>query len=46
MFVTLKSKDGYNVDVTSQYIKALEGSITPQEWKGFCDVVTNKNKNV
>jgi len=46
MIVTIKSKDGYNVDVTSIYLKALQKQITPQEYKNQLDIITSTNKNV
>jgi hypothetical protein len=46
MFVTIKSKDGYNVDVTSIYLSALQGEITPAEYKSQLDTITSTNKNV
>lgn len=46
MRVTIKSKDGYNVDVTSIYLKALQKQITPQEYKSQLDIITNTNKNI
>lgn len=46
MFVTIKSKDGYNVDVTSLYLSALQGKITPSEYKSQLDTITTTNKNL
>ena len=46
MFVTIKSKDGYNVDVTSIYLAALQGEITPSEYKSKLNTITNTNKNI
>mgnify|MGYP000038068624 CR=1 FL=1 len=45
MMVTIKSKDGYNVDVTGIYLKALEKTITPQEYKSQLNTITRTNKN-
>jgi hypothetical protein len=46
MRVTIKSKDGYNVDVTSIYLKALQKQITPEEYKNQLDTIVNTNKNI
>ena len=46
MRVTIKSKDGYNVDVTGIYLKALQEQITPQEYKSQLDLITRTNKNI
>jgi len=46
MIVTIKSKDGYKVDVTSIYLKALQKQITPQEYKSQLDLIANTNKNI
>ena len=46
MFVTIKSKDGYPVDVTGIYIMALEGSINLDEYRAKLDEIANKNKNI
>ena len=46
MMVTLKSKDGYNVDVTRMYMMALEKKITPQVWEDYCIEVQMTNKNI
>ena len=46
MVVTIKSKDGYKVDVTGIYLKALEKKITPQEYKSQLDTITRTNKNI
>lgn len=46
MFVTIKSKDGYDVDVTSIYLKALQQEITPAEYKSQLDTITSTNKNI
>ena len=44
--ITIKSKDGYNVDVTGIYLIALQNKITPQEYKSQLDVIANTNKNI
>ena len=46
MFVTIKSKDGYPVDVTGIYIMALEGSISKEEYVEKLDSIANRNKNI
>ena len=46
MIITIKSKDGYNVDVTSIYLKALQGKITPDEYKSQLKKITLTNKNI
>jgi len=46
MIVTIKSKDGYDVDVTRIYLKALQKQITPQEYKSQLDTIASTNKNV
>ena len=46
MMVTIKSKDGYKVDVTSIYIKAIQKQITPEEYKSQLDTITRTNKNI
>ena len=46
MIVTIKSKDGYKVDVTGIYLKALQKQITPQEYKSQLDLITRTNKNI
>ena len=46
MIVTIKSKDGYNVDVTGIYLNALQNKITPQEYKSQLDLIANTNKNI
>ena len=46
MFVTIKSKDGYPVDVTGIYLMALERSITLEEYRSKLDEIANRNKNV
>ena len=44
MLVTLKSKDGYDVDVTSIYVKRLTGEITQAEYRSQLDTITTTNK--
>ena len=44
--VTIKSKDGYKVDVTSIYLKAIQKQITPEEYKSQLDTITRTNKNI
>ncbi len=44
--ITIKSKDGYNVDVTRIYLNALQNKITPQEYKSQLDLIANTNKNI
>ena len=46
MIVTIKSKAGYDVDVTRIYLKALQKQITPQEYKSQLDTIANTNKNI
>jgi len=46
MLVTIKSKDGYNVDVTSIYLKAMMGEITRAEYRSQLDTITTTNKNI
>jgi len=46
MIVTIKSKDGYKVDITGIYLKALQKQITPQEYKSQLNTITNTNKNI
>ena len=44
MMVTIKSKDGYKVDVTSLYLKAMQKQITPEQWKSELEYITSHNK--
>ena len=44
MIVTIKSKDGYKVDVTRLYIQALSKEITPEDYKNELDYITSHNK--
>lgn len=46
MLITIKSKHGYNVDVTSIYLQALMGKISPAEYKSQLDTITSTNKNI
>ena len=42
--VTIKSKDGYKVDVSRLYFQALSKEITPEEYKNELDYITSHNK--
>ena len=42
--VTIKSKDGYKVDVTRLYFQALSKEITPEDYKNELDYITSHNK--
>jgi len=42
--VTIKSKDGYKVDVTRLYFQALSKEITPEQWKSELDFITSNPK--
>ena len=44
MFVTMKSKDGYPVDVTRTYLDALQNKITVAEYKRRMNVISTTNK--
>ena len=44
MIVTIKSKDGYKVDVTRLYIQALSKEITPENYKKELEYITSHNK--
>ena len=46
MFVTIKSKDGYDVDVTSLYLKAMMKEISVAHYQSQLDTIANSNKNV
>ena len=46
MIVTIKSKDGYKVDVTRLYLQALEKSISVDNYRKELDFITSNNKNV
>lgn len=46
MMVTIKSKDGYNVDVTRLYIQALSKEISIEKYRKELDLITSTNKNV
>ena len=46
MIVTIKSKDGYNVDVTGLYLKALMNKISIAHYQSQLDTIANSNKNV
>jgi hypothetical protein len=45
MFVTMKSKDGYPVDVTRIYLDALMKKITPDDFKAQMRVIETTNKS-
>lgn len=45
MMVTVKSKDGYNVDVTRLYIQALSKEISIEKYRKELDLITSTNKN-
>ena len=42
--VTIKSKDGYKVDVTRLYFQALSKEITPEDYKKELEYITSHNK--
>ena len=44
MIVTIKSKDGYKVDVSRLYFQALAKEITVEEYKNELDYITSHNK--
>ena len=44
MIVTIKSKDGYKVDVTRLYFQALSKEITVEEYRSELDYITSHNK--
>ena len=44
MMVTIKSKDGYKVDVTRLYIQALSKEISPEDYKKELEYITSHNK--
>ena len=46
MIITIKSKDGYDVDVTRIYLNALQGKITNDEYKSQLKKITLTNKNI
>ena len=46
MFVTIKSKDGYNVDVTRLFLKRMKNEISTEEYVSQLDTITSTNKNV
>ena len=45
MFVTMKSKDGYPVDVTTIYLDALMKRNTPENFKAQMHVIETTNKS-
>lgn len=46
MFVTIKSKDGYNVDVTRLFLKRMKNEISTEEYVTQLNTITSTNKNV
>ena len=42
MQVNVKDKNGKTIDVTSIYLKALEGKITREEYINQLDIITGK----
>ena len=46
MFVTIKSKDGYNVDVTRLFLKRMKNEISTEEYVSHLNTITSTNKNV
>ena len=46
MMVTIKSLDGYEVDVTRLYIQALQKIISVEEYRRQLNVIVTTNKNV
>ena len=46
MMVTIKSLDGYEVDVTRLYIQALQKTISVEEYRRQLNVIVTTNKNV
>lgn len=46
MIITIKSKDGYDVDVTRIYLNALQGKITNDEYRSQLKKITLTNKNI
>lgn len=44
MIVTIKSKDGYKVDVSRLYFQALAKEITPEDYKKELEYITSHNK--
>ena len=45
MIVTIKSKDGYKVDVSRLYFQALAKEITVEEYKNELDLWFKDNKS-
>ena len=43
--VSIKSLDGYDVDVTGIYLAAASNEITIESYKSQLDVITTTNKN-
>ncbi len=46
MMITVKSLDGYPVDVTRLYIQALEKSVSVEDYRKELDLITSTNKNI
>ena len=46
MMVTIKSLDGYEVDVTRLYIQALQKTISVEEYRRQLNLIVTTNKNV
>lgn len=46
MFVTIKSKDGYSVDVTRLFLKRMKNEISTEEYASQLNTITSTNKNV
>ena len=45
MIVSIKSLDGYEVDVTRLYIQALQKTISVEEYRRQLNIITTTNKN-
>ena len=46
MFVTIKSKDGYNVDVTRLFLKRMKEEISTEEYVSQLETIKSTNKNI
>ena len=46
MFVTIKSKDGYDVDVTRLFLKRMKDEISTEEYVSQLNTITSTNKNI
>ena len=44
MIVTIKSKDGYKVDVSRLYFQALAKEISPEDYNKELEYITSHNK--